>query len=63
VPIAYIFIIKVFPSLYHVLQSLDQTFSKRAIFVINIACDVFEKQMLFSLCFLLALSMVNGVCY
>jgi hypothetical protein len=42
---------------------MNQTFYKRAPFVITTACDVFEKQMLFSLRFLLALSMVNVVCY
>jgi hypothetical protein len=48
---------------------MNQTVFKRAPFVITIACDVFEKQILFPLCFLLALSMVNvcmllnGVCF
>jgi hypothetical protein len=31
--------------------------------IITITCDVFEKRMLFSLSFLLALRMVNVVCY
>jgi hypothetical protein len=38
-------------------------FSKELLLVITIACVVFENQMLFSLCFLLYLSMVNIVCY
>jgi hypothetical protein len=41
---------------------LNLFFAKEHIFI-TIACDVFEKQMLFSLCFVLALSMVNDVCY
>jgi predicted membrane chloride channel (bestrophin family) len=37
---------------------MNQTFSKE-----RLAYDVFEKKMLFLLCFLLDLSMVNVVCY
>jgi hypothetical protein len=38
-------------------------FSRECLLVITIACDVFEKQMLFSLSSSLALCMVNVVCY
>jgi hypothetical protein len=42
---------------------MNKNFSKRALFVTTIACDVFEKQLFFLLCFLLTLYMVNDVCY
>jgi hypothetical protein len=42
---------------------MNQTFCKIAPFVITIACDILEKRMLFSLSFLLALCIVNIVCY
>jgi hypothetical protein len=38
-------------------------FEKKYLLSITITCDVFEKRMLFSLSFLLALRMVNVVCY
>jgi hypothetical protein len=58
----YIFILN-YVQTYVLFISMNQTFYKRAPFVITTDCDVFEKQMLFSLRFLLALSMVNVVCY
>jgi hypothetical protein len=38
-------------------------FEKEYLFIITLACNVFEKQTLFPLGFLLALRMVNVVCY